>query len=72
VANVELNVDATRLPDLGLLIRALAEHCATVTINSRPPPGRTTVHVYLPDDDYRDGACRQAIVEWQSAGGAAQ
>lgn len=50
------------------LVQALECQGAAVTVvPGDPPSGETTVHVHLPDDEYREKRCREILAEWRGA-----
>lgn len=59
-------------PDHGFtpLILELEQYGGTLTVRDRrlSVPGSRTVHLHLPDDEYRQQKCREIIKEWHSAG----
>lgn len=53
--------------DLRPLIHALRPHGADLTITTwAPASGAMTVHLHLPEDEYRERKCRHLIEQWRT------
>lgn len=59
-------------PDYGLtlLSQNLEQYGGKLTVVDRHSsvPGSRTVHLHLPDDEYREKKCREIIKLWYGAG----
>lgn len=53
--------------DLRPLLRALEPHGGDLTFTSwASVPGMVTVHLHLPENEYRERKCRQLIAQWRA------
>jgi hypothetical protein len=61
-------VDPDPSLDFRPLIEELERYGGTLTVmGGQSEPGSRTVHLHLPDDEYREKRCREVLREWHSS-----